>query len=442
MRKNTIYLLFSLLIPFISIAQNDTSNIWSLNDCINQALAQNVQVRQSLLSNMANEVNTQQSKNNKLPSVSSSVRQVFSWQNTTDANTGNRSFTDNSSTSYSLNSSVVLYNGSRLKNLVEQSELDMQKGIYDSETIKETISLNVLNAYLQVLFADEQVKNAEKQMESTTEQLNLAEERLNLSIISRSEYLQVKSQLATEKLSLANAQSQYAIARISLMQLMELPVQEDFNIVKPNMEDAVNDMISPIASNVYEESLKIRPQIKSAEYQKESALLGEKIAKSGFLPSLSADAGIGTGYSYYISTGYFDQLQNQLSPSVGLSLSIPIFQKKQIKTNVSLAKIDYQNAELSEINTKNQLRKDIEQTCVDIVSSQIEYEAGKEQLESLEESYHLAEEQFKNGLINSVDFLYEKTNLIVAESSFLQSKYQLIFNYKILDFFMGKPITL
>lgn len=442
MRKNTIYLLFTIIFPFISMAQSDTLKMWTLNDCINQALGQNVQVRQSLLINMANEVNAQQSKNNKLPSVSSSVRQVFSWQNTTDANTGNRSFTDNSNTSYSLNSSVVLYNGSRLKNLVEQSELDMQKGIYDSETIKETISLNVLNAYLQVLFADEQVKNAERQLVSTTEQLNLAEERLNLSIISRSEYLQVKSQLATEKLSLANAKSQYAIAKISLMQLMELPIQEDFNIVKPNMGDAVNDLISPIASNVYEESLKIRPQIKSAEYQKESALIGEKIAKSGFLPSLSADAGIGTGYSYYISTGYFDQLQNQLSPSVGLSLSIPIFQKKQIKTNVSLAKMDYQNAELSEINTKNQLRKDIEQTCVDIVSSQIEYEASKEQLESLEESYHLAEEQFKNGLINSVDFLYEKTNLIMAESSFLQSKYQLIFNYKILDFFMGKPITL
>lgn len=442
MRKNTIYLLVTLLIPFFSIAQNDTSSIWTLSDCINQALAQNVQVRQSLLTNMANKVNAQQSRNNKLPSVSSSVRQVFSWQNTTDAGTGDKSLTDNSSTSYSINSSVVLYNGSRLKNLVEQSELDMQKGIYDSETIKETISLNVLNAYLKVLYTEEQVKNAERQMESTTEQLNLAEERLNLSIISRSDYLQVKSQLATEKLSLANAKSQYTLAKVSLMQLMELPVQENFTIEKPNINDSVNDMIAPLATNVFEESLKIRPQIKSAEYQKESALLGEKIAKSGFLPSLSADAGIGTGYSYYINTGYFDQLQNQISPSVGLSLSIPIFQKKQIKTNVSLAKIDYQNAELSEINTKNQLRKDIEQTCVDVNSSQIEYEASKEQMVSMEESYHLADEQFKNGLINSVDFLYEKTNLIVAESSFLQAKYQLIFNYKILDFFMGKPITL
>jgi outer membrane protein len=318
----------------------------------------------------------------------------------------------------------------------------MQSGNYDSETIKESVTISILNAYLQVLFTAEQVKNAESKIESTVEQVNLARERLNLGIISQSDYLQVKSQLASEKLSLANANSQFAIARVNLMQLMELPVNDDFTIENPDLSESVNQNVLPVATDVYAIALEIKPQIKSAEYSKESAAINEKIAMAGYYPTLSAEAGIGTGYSNLSESGYFSQLNDQISPSVGLSLSIPIFQKKQVKTNISLAKINYRNAELQEIDTKNQLRKEIEQVCVDVVSAQIEYEASLEQYNSMLESYNLAEEKFKNGLINSVDFLYERTNYIVAESELLQSKFNLIFNYKILDFYTGNPITL
>ncbi|MBN1987193.1 MAG: TolC family protein [Prolixibacteraceae bacterium] len=439
----TIILIISLLSPFILEAQqNEPPKSWSLTDCIDYALEQNIQVRQSILANLSNQVNKEQAEANKLPSVNASVRQNFSWSNTEDIGAGNSEFTGNSSTSYSVSSSVMLYNGSRLNSLIKQAELDMQAGIYDSETIKESVTISILNAYLQVLFAAEQVKNASRQIESTTEQLNLAKERLNLGIISQSDYLQVKSQLASEKLSLANAGSQHAIARVNLMQLMELPVSESFNIVNPDLGNSVNQNLTPLASDVYAIALEIKPQIKSAGYNKESAALNKKIAEAGYYPTLSAEAGLGTGYSNLSETAYFSQLNDQISPSVGLSLSIPVFQKKQVKTNVSLAEINYQNAELQETDTKNQLRKEIEQVCVDVVSAQTEYEASLEKYNSTLESYKLAEEKFKNGLINSVDFLYERTNYIVAESEFLQSKYNLIFNYKILDFYTGDPITL
>jgi len=443
MKTKSILLLFILTLPFfLSAQQNATPETWSLNDCIEYALTQNVQVRKSILTNITNELNADQAVNNKLPSVNGSIRQNFSWQKETNSESGTSSFAGSNSTSYSVNSSMVLYNGLKLKTLIEQAELDMEKGKYDSETIKESISLSILNAYLQVLYTEEQVNNAKKQIEATTEQLNLAQERLNLSIISRSDFLQVKSQLASEKLSLANTQSQYSIAKVTLMQLMELPVDNNFAIAHPKLGESLNDNLLPDAANIYNIALGIKPEVKSAEYQKQSAALNEKVAKAGFLPSVSADAGLGTGYSYFISTGYFGQLQDQISPSLGLSVSVPIFQKKQIKTNVSLAKINYQNAELLEIDTKNQLRKEIEQVCVDVVSAQSEYEASKEQFDATEESYQLAEEKYKNGLLNSVDFLFEKTNLIVAESNYLQSKYNLIFSYKILDFYTGNPIEL
>ena len=442
MKTKISILLITIILPIFLSAQTDSLKVWSLTDCIEYALTRNVEVRKSMLTNLSNQLNTNQAVNQKLPSVNSSIRQNFSWSNTTDNTTAKSSFSGNNSTSYSISSSITIYNGSKLNSLINQAELDLQSGIYDSESIKESINLSILNAYLQILFNEENVKNAEKQIEATTEQLNLAQERLNLRIISRSDYLQVKSQLASEKLSLANANSQYAIAKISLMQLMELPVNDNFAISHPQLGESINVKLSPVAADIYAIALGIKPEIKSSEYRKESAALNEKIAAAAFYPSLTADASIGTGYNYLLKKGYFGQLQDQISPSIGLSLSIPIFQKKQVKTNVSLAKINYQNAELLEIDTKNQLRKEIEQVCVDVISAQTEYEASQEQFDAMKESYTLAEEKFNNGLINSVDFLFEKTNLIVAESQFLQSKYNLIFSYKILDFYLGNPINL
>lgn len=432
-----------MTIPFfIRAQQKEIKETWGLNDCIEYALTQNIEVRKSILTNISNELNATQAINNKLPTLSGSIKQNFSWAKTTVNEETSSNFSDNNSTNYSVNSSVILYNGSKLNKLIEQAELDMQSGIYNSETIKESISLSILNAYLQLLFTEEQVKNAEKQIEATTEQLNFAAERLKLSIISRSDYLEIKSQLASEKLSEAKAKSQYSIAKITLMQMMELPITDDFTIRHPKSDQTINANISPNASDIYTSALAFKPEIKSAKYQKESAALNQQIAKAGYLPIVTADAGLGTDYSNRLNTGYNNQLQDKISPSIGLTISIPIFQKKQVKTNVSLAKISYQTTELLEIDTENNLRKEIEQACVDVVSAQIEYEASQEQFAANEESYQLANEKFKNGLINSVDFLFAKTNLIVAESEFLQSKYNLIFNYKILDFHKGNPLTL
>lgn len=436
-RIKTILFVIAISLPTLLLAQNDTTNTtWSLNDCIDYALEQNIQVRQSILSNLSNEVNKEQAEAQLLPSLNASARQNFSWSKIEDVTTGESSFEGSNSRSMSLNSSITIYNGLRLKNLIKQAELDLQAGIYDSETIKESITISILNAFLNVVAYEENVKNAQSQIEATNDQLVLSEARLQSGIISKSDYLQVKSQLATEKLSLANAQSQYAISKINLMQLMELPVDENFSIERPAIDKNINQKLTPKAAEIYAVALGIKPQIKSAEYQKESAALNEKIARGNYYPSISANAGLSSGFSSSMG-----QLGDQVTPTVGLSVSIPIFQNKQVKSSVANAKINFQNAELSELNTKNELRKDIEQACVDVTSAQIQYEASLESYNSYQESYALAEEKFNNGLINSVDFLFEKTNLITAESDLLQSKYNLIFSYKILDYYQGIPIT-
>jgi outer membrane protein len=434
----TIFLLLSAAnISGYSISSFQQDSTWTLEKCIDYALEKNIQVRKSELSNRTSVLYAEQATAQRFPSLGASVNQNFDWSR----NNGSALRSSNG-TSYSLNSGVTLFNYSRITNLIRQANLDIQSGNYSLEATKESISLNILNAFLQVLYAEEQVNNSRKQIESTESQLNLAGERLALQVISQADYAQVKSQLASEKLTLANSESQLAIAKVNLMQLMELPVTTDFAISHPDLGEIVNQNRIPDVSKVYETALAIKPQIKAAEVNKEIASLDDNIARAAYFPVLSANAGVSTSYADRTADPYFSQLNDYLRPGIGLSLSVPIYQKKQAKTNVAVAKINYENAELSEIDTRNQLRKDIEQACQDVTSAQIEYEASSEKYQATLESSALSEEKFTQGIINSVDYLVSKTNLIVSESQLLQSKYNLIFSYKVLDFYMGIPFSL
>ena len=435
----TVFLIF--ISGFTGIAQNKT---WTLEQCINYALDRNIQVQKADLSNDRNQLNSDQAQANRLPSVNASVRQNFNWYKGFDSTTGSYgSSSGSNSTNYSLSSSVSLYNGQKLSNKIKQAGIDEQAGQLYAETVKESVELNILNAYLQVLYAYESVTNAEKQIEATTSQLALAKERLDLGVISMSDYLQIKSELATEKSTLADAKSQLSIYKVTLMQLMELPVDEGFEVSSPNLDSLLVQNKQPDAQEIYNLALGIKPQIKNAELNKESAALDVQIAKADGIPSLSMDAGLSSGYSSLTTnSGYASQLKDKINPSVGLSLSIPIFQKKQVKTNVSLATIAVSEAELDEINTKNELRKEIEQACVDVVSAQSKYTASLEENQATQESYDVATEKYKIGLLNSVDYLFEKINLITSESKLLQSKFNLIFSYKVIDFYKGVSLTL
>jgi outer membrane protein len=415
-------------------------SIWTLQKCIERAFDRNIQIRKSEISIQRFEVYAEQAKATRLPSVIASVSQNFNWSKSTASGTSGFSGTNGSD--YSVNSGITIYSASRINNQIKQSELEIEGGKYSLETTKESISLSILNAYLQVLFSEEQVKNGKKQIESTMGQLNLAGERLALQSISVSDYAQVKSQLASEKLTLANSESQLAIAKINLMQLMELPVHSNFNISHPDLQTKLNQNRIPDVKAVYETALTIKPQVKNAGINKKIASLDEKIAKASYYPVLSASAGMSSFYSSPGTDPYFSQINNGLRPAAGLSLSIPIYQKKQVKTSVSIAKLGYQDAELSETDTKNQLRKNIEQACLDVSSAQIKYEASIENFKATMEASALSDEKFKQGIINSVDYMVSKTNLIVAESDLLQSKYNLIFSYKTLDFYMGIPLSL
>jgi outer membrane protein len=421
---------------------NAQSKVWSVDDCIQYALEKNIQVQKTMVSNEISGINLNYSKSQWYPSLSGSARQNFSWSNQLNNTTGATVFKGSNGTNLSLNSGLSVYNGGKIRNSVKKSETDYEADKYNTEVIKESVSLNVLNAYLQVLYAEELVKNSNNQISSIVEQLNLAAERMKLGVISNSDYLQVNSQLASEKFTLASAESQLAINRVTLMQLMELPETNDFSIEHPNLDSLINQKRTPDSKEVYQISLAVKPEVKNAELLRKSSLISVELAKANYFPNISMNAGLASNYSgSNTGSSFGNQFKNNFSPTIGLSASIPIYLNRQVRTNVEIAEKNTNNAELDELNVKNQLRKAIEQSCLDVESSQIEYEASAEQYKAVKESFDVASEKYFQGLMNSVDFLIQKTSFISAESTLLQAKYKLIFSYKVLDFYIGRPLS-
>jgi outer membrane protein len=417
-------------------------SVWTLQKCIDYAYAQNITIQKSVLTSQTNQITYEEAKASRLPSLSATASQEFSWSRSLDANKKYSSYSNTSTTSYGLTSSMSIYKGGKINNTIKQENLATQASQFDVETEKETISLSILNAYLEVLYAQELVKNSEKQVESLQNQVEIAEERFKLGAISKSDYLQVKAELSTEKLTLANAQSTLTIDKVTLMQLMDLPVSDNFSIVYPDLSGTIFQTSAVEVDTVYNTSLTVKPQIKSAELNRQIADIDINIAKAAYLPVLTLSAGVYTGFSSPNGLAFDYESKNEINPSISFSLTIPIFQNKSAKGGVAIARIKSQSAALTVQNTKNELRKDIEQACANLKSALIEYQANLESFSSSEEAYNVSKEKYEKGAINSVDFIIQRTSYITAESELLQSKYKLVSDYKILDFYLGKPLSL
>ncbi len=433
--------LFLLLIVGSKISAQE--KIWSFSDCFEYAINENIDIQQSKLSVKENELNFQQYKNDRLPSLSASVDHTLSWEkayNTSSGSYGN--YNQYKTGTYSVGGSLSLYSGHKVKNEIKQSALDLETVNYDTKAVAESVELSVLEGYLNILYAYESVNNAKEQIALTEEDLKVTKEKLDVGVLSKSDYLQIKAELASEKLTLSDENSTLTMAKVSLMQLMEYPIDMGFEVARPSIDSLLNTITSLDAAQIFEDAKKIKPQVKAAELSVSSTAVGEDLAKADYYPSIDLSASAGSNWYGERRGSYSNQLANGITPAVGLSISIPIFQKKQVKTNVSLAKIATNSAKLDEIATLNTLRKDIEQTVANIVTAQDRFSATQEQYDAANESYKVAEEKFKLGVINSVDFITVKNDLITAESDLLQAKYTLVYNTKVLDFYKGITISL
>ncbi len=430
-------------------------HLWSLEDCINYAFENNIQIKQGELGVKSVESDYLQRKLNFAPSLNTGYTYNFGWGRSLDQATYEYTNQKTQQGYFNLNSSFTLFSGFQKINSLRQTQFDLLAQKYDYEKLKNDISLNIAAAYLQILFNYELVKNAEAQVEITKLQIEKTKQQVEAGTLARGNLLDIESQGATEEANLVNAKNRLNLAYIDLMQLLDLPVSDTFDIEKPQLDVKLSgkEILSP--DEIYNKALTIMPEIKSAEYRVKSAEKSLSVVKGSRFPSLNMNGGYGTNYSDQIKMsydptspdfnkkkGYWDQWVDNRNFTLDFRLTIPIFNGYQASTNVKRAKINYDNISYNLQLEKNKLRKSIEQAYADALAAFQTYHAREKQLESLKKSFEYTREKFNVGMVNATDYNLAKIQLAKAESDLASAKYDFIFKTRILQFYLGKPITL
>ncbi len=436
-------------ISFSSIAQNATqTGPFDLQTCVEIALENNLTLKRTELNQQINEANLLQNQGQRIPSFNTGVSSGYRWGRSINPVTN--LFENNRIGNINLfaSSNVALFQGNRINNNISQSRKDLEAGIFTLEATRNDISLNIINLFINVVFNREQVKIAENQLKTTNDQLERTTKLVTAGSLPLSDQLDLQSQNATNQLELINARNTLRIAKLNLAQAMQIPFTEDFDVVEPDFEVEDQTMATEGSEEIFEIAVELMPEIKAAELGVESADYGVKIARGGYLPSLSLQ---GSTFSNYVDqpgfgqteiTPFGNQIQNNLSQSANLQLNIPIFSNLNNKSAVQRARAQKAISEVAAQEAKNTLRQNIESAHTDAVASKLSYEASLVRVKSLEESFRIAQQRFDLGAINSVDFQVAQANLFNAQADLLNAKYTYIFRVKVLDFYLGNSINL
>lgn len=439
MVKRVTLFLAILLTATWAKAQNE----WTLERCIGYALENNIQVKQQELNVEQQSNNLLRSKLSLLPSISSSGSYSFNWGRFFDQNSINWLDTRAESSSASIGASLSLFSGLQKQNTIKKGELDVQIANKNIEKLKNDISLNVAAAYLQILLDEENLEIAKQQLETTKQQLSKTKILVEAGSTTMSTYLELQAQEATEEVQLVTAESKLALSYLSLRQLLDLQGEQSFKIVNPNIAEPPTARTTQRVEDIFEQNAPARPEVAGAELQLKSAEKSLSIAKGALYPSLSLGGGSGTSFSSAITAqNFWEQYKGNMSYYASVSLSIPIFNGWQTRTNVRNAKLAVRSAELEVQSVKNTLYKEIQQAETDAEAALRRYNASLKNVDALQESFRYTDQKFNIGMVSTTDYNLAKNNLTKAQSELVQAKYQYVFQTKILDFYKGLPLSL
>lgn len=423
---------------------------WTLKNCIDYALTQNIQLKKSKIALESSQVDSKSARAKLFPSLSFGSTQQYINTPFPEGNsldnyvvTGSKGSSKNSYTgNYSLRSSMTLYNGGKLRNNIKSSKLQEQVQQYSVEEEIDNIETSITESFLQILYAQESVKINEETVALSKLQCERGKALLEAGSISQSDYAQLESQYSSDKYQLVLSQTTLESNIQTLKQLLEMDMTETLSISTPILE--AHDVLTPLPGKeeVYQSALNFIPSIQSGKLGIDIAKLEHKNAKSGYYPTLDLSASVGTGHISGSDSNFGQQMKNKLNESIGLTLSIPIFSNRENKSAVEKAKLQISEAELEYLNAQKELQKTIEDIYLDATSSQAQYAAAIEQVKASKTSYNLAQEQFNLGMKNTVELLTEKNNFLSAQQEMLQAKYMAILNAQLLRFYQGKEITL
>lgn len=426
-------------------------DLWSLEECITYANENNIQIKQSILEVESADRDLHQSKVNLIPSFNASVGQNFGWGRSPDPQTNIYSTQQSNQTFFGINADITLFQGLQQVNNIKQKHFDYLAKKYDSDKIRNDMSLYIAASYLSILFNLELVNNAQRQVDITQEQVDRIGKQVEAGAVAKGNLYDIQAQGASEEANLISAKNNMMLAYLDLMQLLDLEANKEFDIEKPKLEITGTPNILP-PEMIFNTSLGIMPEIKSAEYRVQSAERSFARAKGYHSPRLYATGQFGTNYSNRIYTDFLDpdspivpfdqQFKDNRNGGLFIGLAIPIFNGYQVNTNVQQSRIYKEIADLNLENEKNVLRKNIEQAYADAVAAYQTYVARFKSVESFREAFKYTEEKLNVGMVTSTDYNVSKIQMNNAESELASSKYDYIFKVKILDFYLGRSLSL
>jgi len=439
---NKTFLIFSICI-LSAFSSSFAQEQWSLEKCISYAKENNISIKSQKLNVDIEKTNAKQAKLELLPSLNAQVGHNFSFGRSTSYNNVTNSG-DQQSSNFSLSSNVSLFEGFQKWNSIKQAEINLKASLKDLDKAENDISLNITSYYLDILFKKELLKIAQEQIIITELQINRSKELVKAGTIPKGSLLEQEAQIAREKLDIINSENNLDLAKLGLAQLLDLESSKDFDIEAPHLP-VINANRSLVdQETVFINALQSQPEIESSQLRLESQQLGFNIAKGQRLPSLSLGGSWSSGYYSTLKDvmSFKDQLESNESKGIGFTLRIPIFNKGQVNRNISISRIQISKAKLELQNSKNNLRKEVQQAHANAIAAMKQYFSSISALTSTEEAFRYTEEKFNLGVINSLEYNQSKTNLIKVQSEILQSKYNYLFRTKILDFYNGVPIKL
>ena len=440
--KKTILL---LAITALGIQANAQES-WTLRQCIDYATAHNVTILQAEITVKKSEVEANTAKWARLPNLSANGSQSFNWGRTQtavkDADTGdyNTKYVNTSSrgTNMSLTSSVPLFTGFQIPSQYNLSKLNLKASMADLQKAKEDLAINIASAYLQALFNKELHQVALGQVALSQEQFNRIETLEKLGKASVAELAEAKSRVARDELNVVQTFNNYRLSILDLTQLIELETPEGFEVADPDEAFHLNPLTPP--DEVYANAVLNKPAIQAAQARLEGSKQSIKIAQSALYPSLNLNGSIGTNYYSTLNRTFSQQLGDNFSRYVGLSLSIPIFNRFATRNRIRTAKLQRDDYALKLESTKKTLYKEIQQAWYNASAAESKYASSATAAEASKASFELTSKKYENGTATAVAYNEAKQNLMKAQSDELQAKYEYIFRSKILDFYKGIEI--
>jgi len=431
-----IIITISLLI--LSITFGFSQKKWSLQECVNYALENNVSLKRVKLNTDYAKEDITIAKARLLPLVNANASQNIG------VNSKYERF--NPSNNFGVGASVDLYNGGRNKLLITQANNNVALNSIDLETLQANISLQIANNYLNALLQKENIKVAKEQIVITNIQLNKMKELINAGVNPRADLLNIQATLSSNKEQLTQTENALNLSLLNLAQLIQVP-STNFQIkdITINLDKAI--LLYNNSNDVYKKALETRPEIKKAQLNIDNADLGIKISKTNLLPSVSMNYGLNTSYRYnFTGDGAFDKIHNQYNDNhghtIGLSVRYIIFDGQSRKASITKAKINKEIIEQSLVDEKLKLRETIERAYLDAKASLKQYETSLASLKAQQESFNISEERYKLGAMNSFDFDIVTSRLFNSKATVINAKYNFVFKSKVLDFYNGIPIKI